>query len=72
MSGGVFWKKNHGINVGLYTLFPIPTAPSKDVSLDSVLGLRHTQQQKDSVMVGVDQISKMAHFVPCSKIFDAS
>jgi hypothetical protein len=64
--------KGSKTNASLYTPLPILEQPWIDRNIDFVFGLPKTVRGNDSICVVVDPFYKMAHFLPCSKTFDAS
>jgi len=61
------YAKSSAMPAGMYTLLPVASTP-----MDFVLGLPKTSRGVDSIFVVVDHFSKMAHFIPCHKVDDAS
>ena len=53
--------------LGLYTPLPVPSHPSKSVSMDFVGGLPKSRKGHDYLYVIVDRFSKMCILIPCNK-----
>ena len=68
----IYLKAKSQFHQGLYIPLPIPNGRWEDVRIDFIVSLPRTQRGKDAIMVIADSFSKMAHFIPCEKIDDAT
>ncbi|KAM8945856.1 protein-glutamine gamma-glutamyltransferase E-like [Pelodytes ibericus] len=64
-------KERHQKPSGLLQPLPIPARPWSDVSMDFITDLPQSQQL-NTLMVVVDRLTKMAHFVPYTHLPSAS
>lgn len=61
-------RETYGLSMPLH----VPFKSWQDLTMDFILRLSLTTRGKDSIMVAMDQFSKMTHFIPCHKTDDAS
>lgn len=57
-------KPSNQLPLGLNQPLDIPTSPWQSISLDFITQLPRTQAGYDAILVVVDRLSKMAHFIP--------
>ena len=56
-------RLNINIQPIYYNRYQFLVGNGKIIGLDSIIGLRRNQNQNDSIMVVVDELSKEAHFI---------
>ena len=63
-------KVEHQHPVGLLQPLPIPEWKWEVISMDFITGLPMTWRQHDSIMVVVDKLKKVAHFIPVKSTYE--
>lgn len=56
---------------GLLLPLPVPREPWQDITLDFVSGIPKSKDGYDRILVVVDRLTKMAHFIPTVKKLDS-
>ena len=56
---------------GLLQPFPVPEWKWKIISMDFIIGFPMTLRQHDSIMVVVDTMTKLSHFIPVKSTHNA-
>ena len=64
-------KAEHKKQSGLLKEIQVPTQKQEDINIDFVVGLPHTQKQKDSVWVVMDKLTKFTHFIQVKSTYSA-
>eukprot|EP00253_Pinus_taeda_P007798 PITA_07798 len=64
-------KEEHQHPAGLLQPLPIPEWKWETISMDFITGLPQTRKNHDSIMVVVDKLSKVAHFIPVHSTYKA-
>ena len=63
-------KAKHQRPTGLLQPMKIPEWKWEEVSMDFIVGLPRTQRGYDSIWVIVDQLTKVAHFIPVKTTYN--
>ena len=56
---------------GLHQEIQVPTWKSEDINIDYLVGFSWTENQYDSIWVGVDRLTKSDHFIPVKSTYSA-
>jgi hypothetical protein len=65
-------KVEHRHPAGLFHPFPIPKKKWEVVTIDFITKLHRTTRKHDSIMVVVDKLTKVGHFVPVKMIHNTT
>lgn len=64
-------KSRNELPHGLLEPLPIPEAPWESMSMDFITALPESVRGHDTIMVVVDRLTKLAHFIPMKETTDA-